>query len=496
MDTLLSIEADGYDLDVFERIYRSEPDLVVTEERLGRLIPHPKPLLIDVFSVLFKLNVVVRPHQEVAGAVLINRRLVDSVLGHPGIKSLRAQTQLDEAKTRDALVLVTDRILRSLARRDRARPEDLAEGLTSAETEEALAQTKKTLRHLQSLDVKNEDLEKRLKGEIRELEQQLKTSRQRQMRNADNLPIDMDNEIASSVSRMSDELSELDQNLENLGLKEERQTTRQKLELGEQLAQSKKLRLLAKLTGAFKDVAHEARKQKISRAPQTAHAVNTGSDLAHLLPSEWPGLDKKRSGVHLDFLRRFVEGKLLQYDLRAPADRGPIVVCVDGSGSMTGSKEIWAKAVALTLMEIARKERRRCLGIIFSDGQSPFEVELLSQRSAKSMTVQKNAVLSFAEHFPGGGTAFEPPLRLAVTAVTEGKYRNGDVVFITDGEAPISQPYLEEVREKKKRHRFKIRGILIDLRSSKSEALDAICDEVRAISDLTGESLSSLFAAV
>ena len=45
-----------------------------------------------------------------------------------------------------------------------------------------------------------------------------------------------------------------------------------------------------------------------------------------------------------------------------------MVICVDGSGSMSGSKELWAKAVALTLMDIARREKRACLALVFSAG--------------------------------------------------------------------------------------------------------------------------------
>ena len=435
MSRLNTIELDGFDEEVFARILRTEPALGKTMERLGRLLPHPEPLLADLFGVLFKLNVVLSPQQEVSAGVLLNRRLVESVLGHPGSKSLRAETQLDEGRTRDALVLVADRVLRALAKKGRARPEELVEGMEVAEREDELDAKKRTLEHLDQLEGEELDegtkdqLKKRLKGEIRDEEREIAKDRDRQRRNADALPIDMDNEIGSSVERMTGELEELDQNLKGLGIgggQDSPRDARRRIELGERLARSKKLRLLARLAGAFKEVAFEARKKTVPRVPQTVHAVRQGNDLAHLLPSELPGLDRSRPGVHRDFLRRFVEGRLMQYDLRAPAHRGPIVVCLDGSGSMTGSKEIWAKAVALTLMEIARRERRRCLALVFSDGPHPFEVELLAKgRGAGSrMRVDDEAVLGFAEHFPGGGTSFEPPLRRAMAAVTEGDYRD------------------------------------------------------------------------
>src|SRR5262249_2348747 len=119
-------------------------------------------------------------------------------------------------------------------------------------------------------------------------------------------------------------------------------------------------------------------------SPQTLHAVRMGSDLERMLPSEVLGLPRHRRALHLDFLRRFAEGELLEYELIAASSRGPMVVCVDGSSSMSGSKEIWAKAVALTLMEIARREKRRCLAIVFSSGEPTAEFEFLAASGTRT----------------------------------------------------------------------------------------------------------------
>jgi uncharacterized protein with von Willebrand factor type A (vWA) domain len=104
--------------------------------------------------------------------------------------------------------------------------------------------------------------------------------------------------------------------------------------------------------------------------------------------------------------------------------------------------------------------------------------------------------LRFAEHFPGGGTDFEQPLRRAVEAISEGRYRRGDVVFITDGEAQVSDGLIAELEQKRKKHRFKIRGILVDSAHSSTETLERFCDDLRRVTDLTADSLSDLFSAV
>ena len=149
-------------------------------------------------------------------------------------------------------------------------------------------------------------------------------------------------------------------------------------------------------------------------------------------------------------------------------------------------------------MEIARREKRRCLAIIFSSGFDLFEVELLGKasRSRGRAAVLDENVLSFAEHFPGGGTDFEQPMRRALDAVTSADYRRGDIVFITDGYAHVSERLVRDIDEKRKKHRFRVRGIVVDVAESSKESLERFCDDVRQVTDLAADSLSDLFASV
>jgi uncharacterized protein with von Willebrand factor type A (vWA) domain len=77
-----------------------------------------------------------------------------------------------------------------------------------------------------------------------------------------------------------------------------------------------------------------------------------------------------------DFQRRFFDQELLQYSLRGVEEKGkgPMVVCLDGSSSMAGDKEIWSKAVTLTLLEIARRQRRLFRSICFSSEETPLQI--------------------------------------------------------------------------------------------------------------------------
>src|SRR5690606_18813718 len=146
--------------------------------------------------------------------------------------------------------------------------------------------------------------------------------------------------------------------------------------------------------------------------------------------------------------------------------RGPIVVCVDGSSSMDGNKEIWSKAVCLTILEIARRQRRKFGVIVFSSKGSPLRVFNSDLREGWSM--KEVDILELADYFPGGGTDFEDPLNKAVELLQMSKFKNGDIVFITDGECDVSDSWLSEFLDKKKELSFKVFSILIDLTGRES----------------------------
>lgn len=495
---------DGYDRELFARLYRTNGALRQTAHRIERVLPHAEDLLRDVFAVLFKLNVVLLHPSEVAASAQIHRRLVEAVLASSDLTELKNKTELDPERSAEVVIVLGERILKALTREHRVLARELAETAEGAALEAELETKKAERADLDALAEHRLDPSDRqktqdaLEQEIRALERDLEGTRDRQKQVAHDLPLAVDQEIAGAIRRLPEEISSVDVQIRALGLgggKNQEVDARTRVELGERLATSKKLRLLARLTGAFREVATEARKRRIARAPQEAHAIRTGRDLARLLPSELLGLRRERRGLHLDFLRRFSDGGLLQYDLTGPASRGPMVVCVDGSSSMQGSKELWAKAVALTLMDIARRERRRCLAIVFADGPELFRVELVAGRGGRKV-VQDRAVLDFAEHFPGGGTAFEPPLVAALEAVTEGTYRRGDIVFITDGQASVSDSLVSQIDVARTRHRFRIRSIEVDVEQSQRSSLARFSDDVRSVSELAADSLADLFAAV
>ena len=507
MIELHAIDCDGYDREVFAGLLREKRALAECRERLGRLLPHAEPLMCDLFSALFKLNVVLRPAEQLSAAVQINRRLVGAVVAARDFGELRRRTELRPDECAAMLPSLVERILTAMKRDFYLGPKDLLEAAEVAHDEAELLRREAERAHLDDLpedafdDEERERLAESLDEDIDELRGRVADIRARQQKIASKITSDLEESLSTKVSILPEQLEQADELRRSMGLgsgREGRVGASERLELGERLMRSRKLQMLAKLVGAFREVAFEARRRRVVRSPQELHAVSTGAHLDRILPSELLGLPRHQGLLHREFLRRFAEGQLLEYELHGASSRGPMVVCLDGSGSMQGTKEIWAKAVALTLMEIARRERRRCLAIVFSSGTELFEVELLGTKGRWNgrAPVLDDKVLAFAEHFPGGGTDFEQPMRRALEAVAAGNYRRGDIVFITDGHAHVSDALVEDIVTARKRHRFRVRGILVDVADSDRSSLLRFCDEVREVTDLVADSLSDLFAGV
>src|SRR5439155_502145 len=121
-----------------------------------------------------------------------------------------------------------------------------------------------------------------------------------------------------------------------------------------------------KAAEAREDVEHAA---EVAAARLRQKAQNMAQRLAEMPVRARAALPAAASGL----ARRLVEGRLLSYSLRGVDERGrgPMIVCLDGSGSMAGDKVIWSKAVALTLLEIARRQRRLFRFICFSSADTP-----------------------------------------------------------------------------------------------------------------------------
>jgi uncharacterized protein with von Willebrand factor type A (vWA) domain len=265
----------------------------------------------------------------------------------------------------------------------------------------------------------------------------------------------------------------------------------QKLELGRRLAGNEKLKKLARMVGRMKFHAQALRKKVFERASEELLEVEQGDALHRLLPHEL--LSLHHPVLRKDFYRRFLDQELIQYSLRGVEEKGkgPMIVCLDGSSSMSGDKEIWSKAVSLTLLEIARKQRRLFHSICFSSADTPLQI--LDMNPRDRYEVETKTIMDLAEYFPGGGTDFQKPLDAALECLRQSRFKKGDIIFITDGECQVEPEWAERFREQKEKLGFSLFSILIDVGPASLGTLKEFSDRISTIKQLTGEGAKEIF---
>ena len=178
------------------------------------------------------------------------------------------------------------------------------------------------------------------------------------------------------------------------------------------------------------------------------------NDIVASLPSEIALL--KNSNTKKLFKLKFAQKQLLSFDfqnevpktkqeieteevsIEKKEPKGPIIICVDTSGSMHGTPENIAKTVTFALAKIAINEERKCFVISFSTDIETLEVkpnEDVEMTSVKDENYIQKLVNFLAMSF-NGGTDAEPALKKAIQMLKgEGEetgYSNADVLMISD----------------------------------------------------------------
>ena len=502
------VVADSYDREAFARSVKALPDLAELLERGGRLLPHFEALLEDLFGVLFKLLVRVRPAGDCPASTGLNRRLLLAVTRSQDFEALKEETTLDAARAAHAACRLAQRALAMVKGGDLLLEEELLQAQGLAREEERLERMRAAARDLQgAAPAAARELSRRADEAGREVE---RLAREVGRATAE-LPPRLESELAGAAARLADDLPRMedaaDSFARSLGSAGPR-SAGERLRLAERLEKSDKLKALAALAGAFRAEARAARRKRRERASTEVFRVGRGAQIGRLLPSELVAL--RHPLRRRDFLRRFLEEQLVQYDLRGDDrhGRGPVVICVDGSGSMAGARELWAKAVALALLDIARRQGRKARAIVFSGPEGELaEFELTrSARLHGRRPVDLDAVTRLAECFPGGGTDFEKPLRAALEAVQEQALKGADVVFVTDGEATVSDEFAKELTKEKKRLDLSVFAVLVDdpgpdrrvvqgddpMRRAAHE-LGKVADRMTTVTELTSGAARELF---
>jgi uncharacterized protein with von Willebrand factor type A (vWA) domain len=141
-------------------------------------------------------------------------------------------------------------------------------------------------------------------------------------------------------------------------------------------------------------------------------------------------------------------------------EMGPILVCVDTSGSMQGGAEAVAKAVVLEAMRTANAQHRPCHVFAFGGPDELVEMELSVDTAGID---QLTRFLSQAFH---GGTDICGPLEKAIAKLEDQRWRLADLLIASDGEFGATPAIVARLDAAKRELGLRVQGVLTGDRES------------------------------
>ena len=245
------------------------------------------------------------------------------------------------------------------------------------------------------------------------------------------------------------------------------------------LSNNTKIKELARKMGR-NYISEEKKKQgKVPQASKSeVYGTHLSDDVMRLLPGELVNLEDDT--LETLFYARLLEKNLLTYELQgvtfSPGEEvenvkkctGPVVACLDTSGSMYGEPLLKAKALLLAITAILKQEDRSLHLLLFGAAGEIHEFSVEAQHEAAGL-------LSFLQQGFGGGTHFETPLRHAIGIIAgEKNYQKADILMITDGDCDLSKEAADFIETQKKLLDFSIYSVNCAGTSPK----DAFSDEI------------------
>ena len=194
--------------------------------------------------------------------------------------------------------------------------------------------------------------------------------------------------------------------------------------------------------------------------------INKSGNISRMLPSELLNLEDEN--LKYLFYAKYLENSLLTYEIKGKdeiekneteekiSNKGPIVVCLDTSGSMKGTPLLRAKALVLSITKILREENRELYVILFGAKGQFQEISLEGEEDICR-------AIKFLKKSYEGGTDFETPLRRGIEIISEKEnYRKADILMVTDGSCRISYQFKRVLKEEKERLDFKIYTVICE----------------------------------
>lgn len=314
--------------------------------------------------------------------------------------------------------------------------------------------------------------------------------------------VDLERLADKAVGEAADNAQELEDTRKGIGLDDgewEQMDPSRRLALAEHML-TPEMRVLSWIIGRMRRFALGIKATRITDVPHEAFDVEFGDDLRRVLPGQYALLGHRQAA--LEFYRRYSQKELQIYKKRGTEEvgKGPIVICIDRSGSMSGAPMQWAMAVAEALRRYAMEDRRDFYAVFFGTNVQREVHDFPEGRG----TIEE--VLAFLSAKPDWGTEFDGILNYALdyasTAYDEEAKGKADVVFVTDGNANLSDQWIEGFNAERRRTGVRCYSVYIGGASDMAGKtgplglLGKISDVCIPIRELKPESVREVFLRV
>ncbi|MFI5679484.1 VWA domain-containing protein [Streptomyces cellulosae] len=497
-----AVVADRFDKIAWHDTYEQSAGLRELAEEMNERHDHTATdLLTDVFLAAYKAGPRLRERAEMDPSRLVNHQIITSLVESPHFAELHRETAGDPYAAAMAVLAQAAALRRMLERSRDAREQAEQAGKARQDAQDAAAAVGEEFQRAadaarQATNAEEqaaETVEQAIEAAERAEDAARQTARDAARALAAAAPgvrAAARNATANAAAAVRQEAALM--RAWGVGPGElERMPFDQRARLAERL-RTGRLARWAELIGRFRQMAGGERARKVENAAGELVGVTLGDDLSRVIPSELAALGVPE--LRAVFAARYAAGELMLYDSQAEqtTGRGAVIACVDTSHSMYAegpggiTREAWAKACALALLDQARDAGRDFVGILFSaaDKIRVFRFPV-GDRGGIART------LDFAETFLGGGTSFQTPLTAASELLAEefddvGRMR-GDIVMITDEECDVTEEWMRGWNDAKHRLGFRVFGVAVGAppAAEAGSVLDALCDNLRSIEDLT-----------
>lgn len=459
------LNTDAFDKRRFKELFEMSEGLQKVRQE-GQL-PTTEALLGDIWAALYKM----KPHILTEGIDPVlkpNLTIIEKLMADEQFEEYRNFTRLDDLASTVCTVKFGEKINSWLAEA-KALDEEL---LKQMDAVEAL----QTDVPIEQADEEQDEIEEGPVQELAEATDKLNDKLELTLEtNGDRFLQGIDEAVEESIKVKDSLISLMGGSTAGKGDAELKKVPlREQLAIADQVAMDPKMQEIAEWAGRFQEVAREKQKTDYVDAMER-RGVTIGNEMERLLPMEL-GLFANDS-TKKDFLRRYAEGETMQYEQkkRENLGKGPIIFCLDQSGSMK-LLDNQSKGFILALLTIAKKQKRDLCVLLFST--------TIQKDVFINGKITSNELARLARTYLGGGTDFTLSLQGALEVIEESSFKNADIIFVSDGEDEINEEFLVEFNKSKKQKEFNVLTLMLGKDTAVAESFS---DRVLHVTDFDEE---------